>query len=97
MAEKNKQTNIQPKKIRKNNSSLKKNNKKLVKKFEVMIPLNPKKLVIWLIIGFLIISFLFSLRGPIPKGEKKLSEVLADVKENKIEKIEVEGDIIYAY
>ena len=94
MAEKNKKANNKGKK---NNSSLKKNQKELVKKFEVMVPLNPKKLVIWLIVGFLIISFLFSLRGPIPKGEKKLSEVLTDVKEDKIEKIEVEGDILYAY
>jgi len=96
MAEKNKKI-IKQSKIKKNNSSLKKNQKKLVKKFEVMVPLNPKKLVIWLIIGFLIVSFLFSLRGPIPKGEKKLSEILSDAKENKIEKIEVEGDILYAY
>ncbi|MFC1710979.1 ATP-dependent zinc metalloprotease FtsH [Patescibacteria group bacterium] len=70
-------------------------NSKTGKKFEVKLQLNPKKILIWLLIGFLILSFVFSLRGPMPLGEKNLSEVLSDIKEDKIEKIEIEGETIY--
>lgn len=69
--------------------------KKMMKKFEVMIPLNPKKIIIWAIIAFLVISFLFSLRGPVPSGEKTLTQVLSDIKNEKVDKIDVDGDNLY--
>ncbi len=91
----------QKKKLKENQPlSLKQKNglpKKMIRRFEVMISLNPKKIFLWLVIGFFLISFLLSLRGPLPVGEKKLSEVLADIKAEKVEKIEIEGDNLYVY
>lgn len=70
---------------------------KKVKKFEIKINFSLKKILIWFLIGFLILSFIFSLRGPVPQGEKGLTEVLNDIKSKKIEKVEVEGDSLYVF
>jgi len=72
-------------------------NPKMVKKFELKINFNLKKILIWVLIGFLVFSFLISLRGPAPQGEKSLPEVLNDLKDNKINKIEIEGDSLNVY
>ncbi len=84
---------------KKNLSINRKNNKPkgMIKKFELMIPLNPRKFLVWGLIAFLILSFIFSLKGPIPEGEKNLPEIISDIKEEKIEKIEVEADNLYVY
>jgi len=66
--------------------------KKLVRKFELKIPLNPKKILLWVVIGFLIISFIVSLKGPVPEGEKFLPQVLSDIKADKISEIDIEAD-----
>ncbi len=69
--------------------------KKVVKQFRVMIPISPKKILTWLAILFLGINFLIFLGGPIPEGKKDLSVVLNDIKNQKIERINVEGDNLY--
>ncbi|OGD54415.1 cell division protein FtsH [Candidatus Beckwithbacteria bacterium RBG_13_35_6] len=56
---------------------------------------DPRKILIWILIGFLVLSFIFSLKGPVPQGEKTLSEVLNSIKNEEIKKIEVEGDSLY--
>ena len=66
-----------------------------IKKFEIKLQFNPRKVLTWILIGFLILSFVFSLRGPIPEGEKGLAEVLNDIKQDRIEKVEIEGDSLY--
>src|SRR4030043_1527403 len=66
-----------------------------VKKFEVRLNFDPRKILIWILIGFLVLSFIFSLKGPVPQGEKTLSEVLNSIKNEEIKKIEVEGDSLY--
>jgi cell division protease FtsH len=70
-------------------------NIKIGKKFEIKFKFSPKKVLIWILIGFLVLSFVFSLRGPVPEGEKSLSETLSDIKEGKTEQIDVEGETIY--
>lgn len=56
--------------------------------------LNPKNLVVWLLISLIGLSFIFSILGGVtPEPEEiALSQALIDVKEDKIEKITVEGD-----
>lgn len=68
---------------------------KRIKKFEIKLHFNLKKILVWLLIGFLVLSFIFSFRGPIPRGEKNLPQVLNDIKNEKIEKIEIEGENLY--
>jgi len=85
------------KKRKKTNKKPTKKNPKLVKKFEMKMNLDPKKFLSWVLIGFLVFSFILSMRGPIPEGKKNLSEALKDIKEEKVEKISVEGDTILLY
>ena len=56
---------------------------KQIKKFEFQFDFDLKKILTWLLIGFLILSFIFSLRGPIPQGSKDLTQVLKDIKAEK--------------
>lgn len=88
------------KKINKTKKTIKKQvgqKAKQIKKMEIKFNLNLRKSLTWLLIIFLIFSFLFSLRNPVPQGEKSLNNVLQDIKEKKIKKIEVEGETIYIY
>ncbi len=66
---------------------------KVMKKFEIKISF--KKIILWLFIAFIALNFIFALKGPIPEGDKDLPTVLKDIKEDKIEKIEVEGESLY--
>ena len=68
--------------------------RKLPRKFKFKLNLNPKNLIIWLLVSLIGFSFLFSLLGEIPPEteEISLSQVLIDVKEDKINQIAVEGD-----
>jgi len=68
-------------------------NQKIMKKFEIKISF--KKIILWLFIAFMALNFIFALKGPIPEGDKDLPTVLKDIKEDKIEKIEVEGENLY--
>ena len=57
------------------------------------LKINPKRIVIWLVVMFIVLPFLFSmLAGPIPVDKVGISQLLSDIKENKIEKIEVEEE-----
>jgi cell division protease FtsH len=84
-------------KSKSSNPAGKNNQMGLRKRFEIMIPLNPRKILLWVLIGFLVLSFIASLRGPVPEGEKDLPQLLNDIKTNKVNKINVEGDNLYVY
>jgi cell division protease FtsH len=61
------------------------------KKFELRLNFNLRTIFLGLFIGFLALSFILSLvQSPRVTSERPLSGVLADVKENKVERIEVE-------
>ncbi len=68
--------------------------RKLPRKFELRLNLNPKNLIIWLLVSLIGLSFLFSLLGEIPPETEEiaLSQALIDVKEDKVDEILVEGD-----
>jgi len=67
-----------------------------IKKFEFKFKINLKNLLLWMLILWLGFSFLVSLRMQAPGKEKiPLSRVLNDIKEGKIEKIEVEDSRLY--
>jgi len=64
------------------------------KKFEIKIHFNFKKLLTWLLVGFLLFTFILSLSGPVPQGDRSLPQVLKDIQEDKVEKIEIEGETL---
>jgi cell division protease FtsH len=64
----------------------------MMKKFELKFRFDPRKFLTWILVGFLILSFIFSLSGPMSQGEKTLPELLNDIKEDKIEEVGVQGD-----
>lgn len=65
------------------------NHKKIIKKYE--FHLNPKNLLFYLLIIFLGVSFFLSLsRVQTPPKEISLSQVITDIEDNKVQKIEVE-------
>jgi len=67
-----------------------------IKKFEFKFKINLKNLLLWALIFWVGFSFLVSLRMQVPGKEKiPLSQVLNDIKEGKIEKIEVEDSRLY--
>jgi len=59
---------------------------------QVKIKLNLKKIIIWGLIIFLILPFFFSLGGLLPNTDLPLSQVLTEIKEDKISRIEVSED-----
>ena len=75
------------------------NKKKQVKKIEVKMKFNLRKLLTWLLLLFLflpgIISFLGGGEGLL--DEVSLSDGLQDIKEGKVEKVEVRGDDLMFY
>lgn len=68
--------------------------KPVVRKFELRFNFNFKTILFWLLIGFLLVSFVFSLTGLAPKAKEEipLSQALTDIKNNKIKEVLVEGD-----
>ncbi len=59
----------------------------------VRLGFNPKRIIIWLVVLFLVLPFFLSLfTGPLPAGEVPLSQLLSDIKENKVDKVEVEAE-----
>ncbi len=69
------------------------NNKKKAKKIELKFNLSLKNIVIWSLVLFFSLSFLSSLLRPgVTAEEIDLSKALVDVKENRVQKIVVDGD-----
>ena len=67
-----------------------------IKKFEFKFKINLKNLLLWGLIIWLGISFLVSLRTQFPGKEKiPLSAALVDIKEGKIQQVEVEDSRLY--
>jgi len=67
-----------------------------IKKFEFKFKINLKNLLLWVLILWVGFSFLVSLRMQAPGKEKiPLSQVLSDIKEGKIEKVEIEDSRLY--
>ena len=67
-----------------------------IKKFEFKFKINLKNLLLWGLIIWLGISFLVSLRTQFPGKEKiSLSQALTDIKEGKIQRVEVEDSRLY--
>lgn len=62
------------------------------KKVELKFKLNLKKLLIWGLIIFLLMPFFFSLGSVLPDGDLPLSELLKDIKEDKVERVEVANE-----
>ena len=59
----------------------------------VRMGFNPKRMVIWLIVLFLVLPFFVSLMsGPLPLGKVGISQLFADIKDNQVDKIEVEEE-----
>jgi len=57
------------------------------------IKFNPKRLIIWLLVLFLVVPFFVGLfAGPIPIDKVSMSQLLTDIKQDKVEKIEVEEE-----
>lgn len=65
---------------------------KTVKKFEMKMQFNFRRAMLWLLVLLMFVPFLWSLfSGTGSKKDISLSQVIADVKENKVERIEVVG------
>jgi cell division protease FtsH len=59
----------------------------------VKLGFNPKRMVIWLIVLFLVLPFFLSLfAGPLPVGKVSISQLLNDIKDGKVDKVEVEAE-----
>lgn len=75
------------------NGNHKNGNHKKVKKFEMKFKFDVKNLILYIMVGFLLLSFFLSFSVPInPPKEVSLSQVLTEVKEGKVKEITVEGD-----
>jgi len=73
---------------------------KPIKKYEFKLQINLKNLLLWLLVGFFIFSFLFSFspRENLAKEEIPLSQALNDIKNNKVKQAQVEDNkIILTY
>lgn len=71
-------------------------NHKPVRKFEFKLKFSLQNIVIWLLIGFMALSFILSFAGggstQVDLKEVPISQVLGDIKSGSIEKIEVAGE-----
>lgn len=69
------------------------------RRFEFKFRFDLKRILLWLLVVFIVLSFVFSFVSPPPIGEEvPLSQVLADIKEGKVTSIEVQGEkLLVAY
>lgn len=64
----------------------------------VKLGFSPKRLVIWMIVLFLLLPILVSLvSGPLPAGQVGMSQLLTDIKDGKVENVEVEEERILVH
>ena len=64
------------------------------KKVEIKVKLNLRKILMWLFVGFMLMSFLASL-APLSLGDEiPLSQVLGDVRDGKIQTLQIQDDRI---
>lgn len=90
---KQEQKKPQPQNIDKLKKALEKQTGGKVKLMELKF--NPKRMVMWLIVLFFILPFFVSLfAAPLPIGKVGLSQLLVDIKDDKVEKVSVEGEKI---
>lgn len=71
------------------------NHKKPIKKFELHFNFDFKTILLWLLVGFMAFSFIFSVWGggvSKKREEIPLSNALVDIKDNKVQQVTVEGD-----
>lgn len=64
------------------------------RRFELQFQLNPQRTIVWVIIALLFVPFLINLFMGSQNNKVPLSELLRNVKEEKIQKIRIEGDDI---
>jgi len=58
-----------------------------------MVKFNPKRMVIWLVLLFFVMPFFLSMfMGPVPEDTVGMSQLLSDIKADKVERIEVEEE-----
>ena len=58
-----------------------------------MVKFNPKRMVIWLVVLFFVMPFFLSMfMGPMPVDKVGMSQLLNDIKAEKVERIEVEEE-----
>lgn len=76
----------------------KKSNGKHMKKIEMQINVNPKNMVLWVMIGLLFLPYLFSLISGGNGNKIALSQLVNDVRDQKVQKIKITGqdvDVLY--
>ncbi len=67
-----------------------------VVKLEMGFRFDPKKSILWILIFLLFVPFLFSLFRAGNSGKISLSQLLSDIKERKIDKVEIDGPTLTA-
>lgn len=75
------------------------NNKKILppqngRRLEFQLQFNPQRTLVWVIIGLLFLPFLYNLFAGARKSSVPLSELLRNVKEEKIQRVSIEGNDI---
>ena len=82
------------KKTSKNSSSSSKNPR--ISKFEMKIKLDPKRAIVYMLIGLLFVPFLISVFTSYGSNSVSLSQLVSDIKADKIDKIEISGNELKA-
>lgn len=66
---------------------------KPVRKFELKLKFNLQTIIVWLMVGFLVLFSFLSFSGVSPQSQQiPLSQVITDIKDNKVSKVEVAGN-----
>ncbi len=74
------------------------NGKKPMKKFEIKLNFNMRTALAWLLMFFFLSSVFFSLRGgSIPDSELSLDQALGDIQNQKVDRLEVDGERVIVY
>lgn len=96
MPKTDKETRVDEKKPKEEKSNKFTANGKKMMKLEFGLNLDPRKSILWFVIFLLFVPFLFSLFRSGANGRIPLSQLLSDIKENKVSKVEVDGPSITA-